>query len=76
MEQHEKAATTRSLRSQIQELHERLRRVSEKEASLTNHVGQQDKQMTKLEARILQSVGHQRSGPSSILSNHVRFNSR
>ncbi|XP_052063457.1 dixin-like isoform X1 [Mytilus californianus] len=57
----EKESVTRALKQQISDLHERLRLVGERGATLSARVASQDKRMAKLEGKILQTGDpHQR----------------
>ncbi|CAG2195428.1 Dixin [Mytilus edulis] len=51
----EKESVTRALKQQISDLHERLRLVGERGATLSARVASQDKRMAKLEGKILQT---------------------
>lgn len=51
----EKESVTRALKQQIADLHERLRVVGERGATLSARVASQDKRMAKLEGKILQT---------------------
>lgn len=68
----EQHSATKGLRTQIQDLNNKLLRVGETEASLTARVASQDRKMAKLEGRILHTPNHDgnNSRPSSAKSNY------
>ena len=81
VEQQQRDTTARNLRSQIQDLHTKLQRVGETEASLSARVASQDRKMARLEGKVLHSQQQQQQQyetgstsshrPSSGRSTHV-----
>ena len=81
IEQQQREATARALRAQITDLHSKLQRVGETEATLSARVASQDRKMARLEGKIRASHyeggGGDRGGGgstrgSSCRSTHVR----